>query len=383
MDTPKVAILVDTATGWGRRVIRGVLDHRLEHGIWDITIQPNGPNDPFDFENLSEFDGVIARVSTPEILKTLKRLKIPTVNVSGIKLEGCTFTQITTDRFASARLAEAHFRDRSFTHFAYIGPLGLKHVRAQERAFEEALEKSGTACHVYHPDPKSKISNQWIPNEDRLIAWLQSLPKPVGIYTWAFEIGRTIVSACRKANIPVPHDVAVLGGDYDELLSDACHPALSGIVCPAEQIGKRASIELDKQMNGNKSAGSKIYIPAEDIEERLSTETLAIADKQIKQALTYIRAHACEEISVEDILTEVPMARRSLERRFTQYIGRTPALEIRRIRINHVRKLLAKTDMTMQEIAEACGYSGYNYLGMIFKKETGMSPGAYRNRARG
>jgi len=36
----------------------------------------------------------------------------------------------------------------------------------------------------------------------------------------------------------------------------------------------------------------------------------------------------------------------------------------------------------MQEIAEGCGYATYNYLGNIFKQETGISPGRYRNMAR-
>jgi LacI family transcriptional regulator len=76
------------------------------------------------------------------------------------------------------------------------------------------------------------------------------------------------------------------------------------------------------------------------------------------------------------------MARRALERRFVQHLGRSPAQEIRRVRIDHARRLLAQTNLSMQEIAEACGYSTYNYLGNVFKKETGISPGRYRTSSR-
>lgn len=36
----------------------------------------------------------------------------------------------------------------------------------------------------------------------------------------------------------------------------------------------------------------------------------------------------------------------------------------------------------MQEIAEACGYASYTYLGNVFKRETGISPGRYRNQTK-
>ena len=39
-------------------------------------------------------------------------------------------------------------------------------------------------------------------------------------------------------------------------------------------------------------------------------------------------------------------------------------------------------DLPMQDVAEACGYASYTYLGHIFKKETGISPGRYRNQTR-
>ncbi|NQY32805.1 MAG: helix-turn-helix transcriptional regulator, partial [Coraliomargarita sp.] len=49
--------------------------------------------------------------------------------------------------------------------------------------------------------------------------------------------------------------------------------------------------------------------------------------------------------------------------------------------IQRARQLLAETNLSMQEIAEACGYTSYTYLGNVFKKETGISPGRYRKQA--
>jgi LacI family transcriptional regulator len=175
--------------------------------------------------------------------------------------------------------------------------------------------------------------------------------------------------------------VAILGGDYDELLSDASHPALSGILTPAQQIGYQAAKLLHQQIQGKKVLQKDTFITSGKVVERLSTEVLAIDDPQTLQAIQYLQAHACENITVDDILRKVPMARRALERKFKSLLGRSPAKEICHIRIQRARKLLAETNLSMQDIAEACGYTSYTYLGNVFKKETGISPGLYRKEA--
>lgn len=379
MKVPKAAILVDTATGWGRRVVRGVLDYTMQHGPWDIWIEPKGQNETFRVPAHADVSGVIARVASADMVKHLKSCKLPTVNVSSLTFKGSDFPRVTIDWPTAAELAETHFRERSLQNFAYAGPLYLSYVREHENAFEKKLAESGTPCHVFKPEGHEFKENRDNAYTAQLIPWLKSLPKPVGIFTWGFQIGRDIITACRKADIVVPHDVAVLGGDYDELLSDACLPALSGIVTPARQIGYQAMKILHSLIQGIPPPASTVFIKPLEIEDRMSTEMLAINDPRIIKVMTYLRDHACEAIQVEDILREVPMARRSLERCLRQVTGRTPAQEIKRIRINQARRLLSKTNLSVEEIAEACGYASYNYLGNVFKQETGFSPGQYRH----
>lgn len=40
--------------------------------------------------------------------------------------------------------------------------------------------------------------------------------------------------------------------------------------------------------------------------------------------------------------------------------------------------MLVNTDMTITSIAEAAGFTNPNYFYTIFKKETGLTPAAYR-----
>ncbi|MDZ8120465.1 AraC family transcriptional regulator [Pontiella agarivorans] len=379
---PNIAILVDTATGWGRRVVRGILSYVHEHGPWHVWVKAADRESIHDLPPGWKGDGVIARISNPGIASKLKDSSLPVVNVSGVQIHDFLSPRVTTDTKAGARMAMQHFMDRGFKNFAYAGPVVQPVVERHLCAFERVLTDEGFPCRTcpISLEDETRASDEI---QRELWSWLVSLPKPVGILTWGAAIGRNIIDACLHENISVPHDVAVLGGDFDELLCEACYPALSGIVTPAEQTGYKAAQLLHEMMQGKTVSMQPIYIPPSGVESRLSTDTVAVADPRLVEVMDFMRKHAYEEISVADVLKAVPMGRRVLERKFKLVFGRTPLEEIRRMRIDKARKLLAETDLSMQEIAEACGYATYNYLTQIFKRVTGVSPSVYRKQQRG
>jgi LacI family transcriptional regulator len=49
----------------------------------------------------------------------------------------------------------------------------------------------------------------------RLSDWLISLPKPTSIMACNDDMGRSILEACKSAQIPVPEQIAVVGVDDD------------------------------------------------------------------------------------------------------------------------------------------------------------------------
>ena len=96
------------------------------------------------------------------------------------------------------------------------------------------------------------------------------------------------------------------------------------------------------------------------------------------RALRFIREHACEGIGVEDVLRQCPMARRALEARMKALLGRSPHEEILRVQLNRVKELLTGTELSVAQIAERAGFRHTEYLSVVFKRETGQTPSAYR-----
>ena len=119
--SPHVAVLVDTSTGWGRRLIRGVIRYSDKHGPWHLTVQPCGQADYLPLPHGWAGHGVIARIGSLRMVRALTATRLPVINVSAIDLPDNPFPQIITDYHEQANLAVQHFRDRGFCHFAYSG----------------------------------------------------------------------------------------------------------------------------------------------------------------------------------------------------------------------------------------------------------------------
>jgi len=366
-----VAILVDTATSWSRSLIAGILKYSKEHGPWHIQLEPQPHDDQLHLPKNWKGDGIIARVSTEKMAAQLDALGAAVVNISSIPLENVAYPRVITAPESEAKLAFNTLRSRGFQKFAYAGNVQLSYVANHFCAFKKVLSAAGYTPLLYDAQPGAEPET-----------WLRSLPKPVAIYCWGPSLGHEMIDACLKTGIHVPHDVAVLGSSYDELLSESSYPPQAGIRMATEQIGITAASILNETMQGKKPKKLLWQLEPLGVVEKLSIDTLAVDDKRMAGVMRFLNRHALEPISVPDVLKANPMARRSLERKFQQLFGCSIVEQIRQIRINHVRKFLSDTDDPITLIAEKCCFSSYNYLNRIFKQCTGLSPSEYRTQFR-
>ncbi|MDZ8119293.1 AraC family transcriptional regulator [Pontiella agarivorans] len=369
----QVGLLIIANSAWGRDTIEGVMSYEREVGPWQLRMKPGLPLNIDAVNEGVACDGYIAQVCTQELAEQLVATGKPVINIADSKVEGFSAPNLRTDDRIGVQLAVDHYIQRGFRNMAFVGPTIYANAIEYADHFENVLKERGlTACPKFEYDGTDR--ELFIP----LTKWLHALPKPIGIVSWGHGYARSIVDACMLADIPVPHDVAILAANNDDFLCNACYPSLSGVLSPMKQVGYHAAKLLDRMMNGETVPNDILFFPPVGVKERLSTDTLAVEDDRLRKVIGFMKEHAYESITINDVLKAVPMARSSLEHQFKKTFGRTPAEEIRRLRINRARKLLAETDLSMQEIAEACGLSSYNYLSFAFRKATGMSPRDYR-----
>jgi LacI family transcriptional regulator len=212
--------------------------------------------------------------------------------------------------------------------------------------------------------------------------WLLALPKPAAVFSSNDVPARHLAEMCRALGLLVPEEVALLGVDNDELECLLCHPPLSSVVNPAEQIGYEAARLLDRLMSGRQPPRRPIHVPPTHVVTRQSTDIVAVADPDVSQAAAFIRDHAAENIGVADVVLALSMARRRLERRFRGCLGRTILDEIQRVRVERAKHLLAETDLPIPVVANRSGFSTPQRLAAVFRRATGQSPTAYRRQVR-
>ena len=381
---PLVALLVESSRAYGRGLLHGIAEYVRLHGHWSIFLAERGLGDaPPGWLHGWTGDGVIARIENQRIARVIRDLGLPTVDLRGL-LTDLRVPLITTDDAAVARMAVGHFLERGFRHFAFCGFLGADYSDKRSECFARLVEESGFVCHVYCWSRQSRIAGTeareqrgWTTVAE-VERWIEELPKPVGIMACNDIRAQQVLMACRLIGVAVPDEVSVLGVDNDELLCDLSDPPLSSVVPDTRRIGYEAAALLDRMMRGALPSDVLTTIPPLGILTRRSTDVLAIEDRTLSSAVRFIREHACEGITVEDVLVGRPLSRSVFERRFAKIFGRTPKAEILRLQLDRVKQLLAETDMPLKQIAFKTGFRYPEYMSAAFKERTGETPGQYR-----
>jgi LacI family transcriptional regulator len=371
---PKVALLIETSNAYTRGMLQGIEAYIREHRQWSIYLSEHGRGDrPPPWLAKWDGQGIIARIENKAIASALAHLTVPVVDVSAARLLP-ELPWLETDDHAISKLAVEHFLERGFRKFAFCGDHRFNWSNWRQEKFAQLIREAGYPCFEW---PRHKPDNEEEETE-RIGTWLAKLPKPLAVFSCYDARGRQVLDACRRLNLAVPEEVAVLGVDNDEVLCELSHPPLSSVIPNTRRTGYEAAALLDQMMRGQREQPIAHLIPPIGIATRQSSDITAVDDTQIARAARYIREHACQGIGVEDVLRAVPMSRRLLESRFRKLIGRTPNEEITRVQLNRVRELLTATDLPLVEIASRAGFQHAEYLSVVFKKKVGVPPRVFR-----
>jgi len=360
----------------------GIIAYQREHDLWSIYVgeQERGAKPPAWLRNWKG-DGIIARIETEAIASVVRRTHLPVVDVSAAR-KVRNIPWVETDDRELARLAARHLIDRGFRNLAFCGEPLFNWSQWREQHFKVFAQDAGCECHVFQGKSPSERDYSWTRERRRLKSWVEGLPQPVGVMACYDFKGQQLLDVCRELDIAVPEQVAVIGVDNDARLCRLCTPPLSSVIPDTHRTGYEAAQLLDRMMQGEKVGTDAVLIPPLGIAERQSSDVYAIDDADIASTLRYIREHACEGISVADLLRVVPLSRRMLEHRFLKLVRRTPHAEIIRIRMERAARLLRETDLSLAEIASRAGFADANYLSVAFKKQMGVAPRAYRAEMR-
>lgn len=375
----RVALLLETEMAFDRAIARGVGHYIHSHAGWIILMDPMTEA---SIEGLRHWapDGIITSIRLPAIRDIATITDIPMVGFGSYSEQqdrDLKFPIVSSNQTEIGRMAARYFINKGLRHFAFCG--GLETAQwCQERksGFTSELAKHGFACDLYQPDAGSVAS---MPSAIvSLGRWLETLPKPTGVFVFFDGWARWVLDACVLQGLQVPQEISVLGVDNDRWLCDLSQPSLSSIDANVETAGYAAAEILNKLMSGQPAPAGVTWIDPDKVEERDSSSYLAFEDQQVAVAIRYIKEHACDPITPADVLKVTGMSNSTAYRKFMKSLDRSIHDEIQRVQMERVQQLLTSTNLSVTEAARQSGFQNMRYLTKVFRDVTGMTPTEYR-----
>jgi len=377
--TRRVALAVTDPSSFEGDVVAGVLAYDEHAAHWRFVDHGGRPFAAFEALDLSAVDGLIVNIYDPAWADAIAAAGVVAVNTVNM-FERLPLPRVGNDAAAVGRLGAEHLLERGFHRFGFITQGDTWYSRGRLAAFREVVEQqAGHACHVFE-GPSDKEQTRVGPLRD----WLTGLPKPIALMAANDLLGRHALLAAAELGLRVPEDVAVLGVDNDRWQTALAPTPMSSIAIDGWQIGYRAAELLDQLMAEGFEPGSEppplLWVPPVGVVTRRSTDITLTRDELVTDAMRYIREHAADSITVEDVLAQVGVSRKTLETRMKRALGQTPYTAICRTQVQRAKRMLAETRMPIKEVGVRCGFPSATRFGEVFKRVAGMTATQYREQ---
>jgi LacI family transcriptional regulator len=374
----RVLILLNASAEWSRGVLRG-FTAVARNKCWMLL----------HYHTTVDLHWLI-RTWTPTVVVLQRSLYADVADA----LESCTviavnddssahgIASVCVDETAIGKLAARHLMAKGLRDLTTFRFNDGSFATARERAFAEAVRAQGARY----------VPGWWIDGAEpsrlyedpaAIIAWLQQLPKPCGVFACTDSWATVVARYAQVAGVRIPEEVALIGVDNDTMDCELASPPLSSVCVPWRTVGEEAAWLVGRALAGANVACERIVVPPIDVIARRSTDAAVIDDPIVARAMSWIAEHLGRRLTLNLIAQAAMCSRQSLEQRFQAAIGRTVMQEVRRARVDVARQLLSTTSLPLPAIASQCGFTSAALLSVAFRRETGVPPGTYRRRFRG
>ena len=318
-----------------------------------------------------------------EIAKTDRPAVLLNVPSKAFMRRGGNVAMVKSDaKEVGTRAADALLSQGIYRCYGYVGyRTDDDWSRERGTAFRDALDAAGFVTRMYD---LAHFQDQ-VESREHLAKWLLSLPKPCGILAACDDRAYDVIDVCVENGIKIPAEVGLLGVNNDPLLCENISPTLSSVQPDFKEEGRLAAEILERLMarrrDGKGEAGLHL-VGVKAIVHRETTFPLSNAGKLVQKAMAFISKNAARKIGVPDVIRHLKVSRSLAELRFRELQHQTIHDAIATARLEEVRRRLASTHDTIEQISTDCGWLSANTLKNLFKRRFGMTMRKYRNSSR-
>jgi AraC-like DNA-binding protein len=164
---------------------------------------------------------------------------------------------------------------------------------------------------------------------------------------------------------PVSHPES---GDLYRSLFETC---LKHYISPgegSELIQKASILQILYHLHGQ----ARDPIPAGPVTQHQKLQTV----------LAYMRRNYRRKLPLKELGEVAALSPTYLHRVFSATMGESPLDHLNRLRMDAARELLATSDLSACSVAQEVGFDNVSYFFTLFRRQTGLTPAAFRERHR-
>jgi two-component system response regulator YesN len=106
----------------------------------------------------------------------------------------------------------------------------------------------------------------------------------------------------------------------------------------------------------------------------------SFTNKEVADAVQYIRRYCQRDLSLKEIADEVGMSPNYFSTLFAKETGHSVIDYIQLLRVEKAKRLLTESRLKSYEVAAQVGFTDHSYFSKVFKKLTGFNPREYRRQ---
>ena len=167
-------------------------------------------------------------------------------------------------------------------------------------------------------------------------------------------------------------------------VEDSRHPTASGGTAAADLMlrlietahGAELAIEIADQMVYNAVRGG-------DYAQRVSIQARhGMRNRHVAEAIRMMHEMTEDPPSTGEIAERLGITARQLERLFERHMKCSPKKYATAVRLDKARNLLLQTEVSVTEIAHACGFASPSHFARVYRRRFGVTPALQRARPR-
>lgn len=209
--------------------------------------------------------------------------------------------------------------------------------------------------------------------------FVQKLSPNTGIfcpfYSGAVEV-REMIST--DSNLTIPENIGLISGEQPQEIFR--QQDLAYVVLDGQQIGARAGEVLKEIITGKRTREAQIIQIAPTEIHRGKTLRQSSSEILVEKVRQFYKVRLNKAVKVDEVAASVGLSRRVLELRFKEMGLPSPYEYLTRMRLRRAEDLLITTNLSIDQIAEACGYGEARILTKRFRAFKGMPPSRFRKQ---